>query len=1094
MHALAVFFTMASITAVAGPPEARLLRFPDIHEDKIVFSFAGDVYIVDADGGVAARLTSHHGRELFPKLSPDGQWVAFSGEYNGTRQVFVVPSAGGAPVQLTYYNDVGAMPPRGGFDYQVMDWTPDGKHVLFRGNRLPWGVRMGKYFTIPATGGMETALEVPEGGGGMFSPDGKKIVYTPIAREFRTWKRHRGGRAQDVWIYDLEKSESFPIAEHEMTDNQPVWVGDKIFFTSDREYCLNLFSYDLGTKRVEKATNHEEFDVLWPSAGPKRIVYQHAGYIRRYDPASGEDVKVSIQIIGDFPETMPRLIDASQFISGADLSPSGARAVFEARGDLYSVPAENGEIRNLTASQGVRERAPVWSPDGSTVAYLSDRSGEYEIYLRDQGGDGEERQLTRDSDVWLFNPVWSPDSKKLAFADKGQRLRVVDVASGAVQLVDKGVYRNLGDFSWSGDSRWIAYSRGAENQNSVLWVYDVENDQRRQLTDEYVNNFSPRFSPDNQFLYFLSSRDFNLTFSGWEFDFLYTNPNRIYAAALHEGVANPFLFESDEEKADANGDDKKDNGKEEKGEKGKKGKKKNGEGEKEKPATLQPEGFSTRVFALPMPSGNYFNLTPVEGGLFFGEGSNNGPPQVRYFDVKGKKVDTVLEGVGNFIVAAKGKKMLYSQGPNYGIVDARPGQKPKRLDLGDMQMKLDPKAEWAQIYRDAHRIVRDWFYDPNMHGYDWDALTDKYAALVPHATSRADLDFILGELGGELNAGHFYVNSGDYPSVARHDNGLLGADMIADPSGYYRVGKILPGENWLPSFRSPLRDVGVKVAEGDFILAVDGREIKTDRNFYAALEGKGNQVVALTVNDKPGLDGSRIERVRTITSETNLFYLEWVNSRRAYVNELSEGRIGYIHTPNTAVGGNRELFKHFYPQIDKDALIIDARYNGGGFIPFQMIDLLERPVLSYWTQRGIKPFRTPQYAHTGPKACLINGYSSSGGDALPFYFRERGMGKLFGTRTWGGLIGLQGNPGFADGGSLSVPMFRFYTPEGEWAVENEGVAPDVEVVDMPHLVAAGKDPTLEAAVKHLLEELEKNPPSVPEPPTPPDESNAPARN
>ncbi len=1098
-YSLLLFLTLSFwLTAADAPNEARLLRFPDIHEDKIVFSYAGDIYIVDADGGTAARLTSHHGRELFPKLSPDGRWVAFSGEYSGTRQVYIVPTSGGAPKQLTYYNDIGSLPPRGGFDYRILDWTPDGKHVLFRGNRLPYGVRMGRHFLAPVEGGLEKPLEIPEAGAGMFSPDGGKIVYTPISREFRTWKRHRGGRAQDVWIYDLEQSSSTRLTDHPMTDNQPMWVGDGIYFTSDREYTLNLFRCDPDGSNLRKVTNHQDFDVLWPSAGPKRIVYEHAGYIRRFDPARGEDIKVPIHIVGDFGETMPRLINVSQYINNGDISPSGARALFQARGDLYTAPAENGEIRNITRSPSARERNPAWSPDGKRIAYLSDRTGEYEIYVRAQDGSGEERQLTKGSNVWIFAPVWSPDSKKIAYADKAQKLRWIDVESGAATEVDKGVYQNLTQFSWSGDSRWIAYTRTAPNQFNVIWAYDLDSGEKHQLTSDYVNNFSPVFSPDNKYVYFLSSRDFNLTISGWEFSFIYTNPNRIYAATLHDGVANPFLPESDEEKpkADDKGKDgDKDGDKDKK--KGKKDKKAKGKDKdddaKEAPKSLQVDGFENRVVALPMSSAPYFGLTASKGGLFFVRGGQ-GPPALRFFSMKSKKADTVLERVANYSLSADGKKLAYQMGSNYGIVNAKPKQKPKHMDLSAMEIKLDPKTEWTQIFNDAARITRDWFYDANMHGYDWDATVAKYADLVPHLASRADLDYILGELGGELNAGHYYVNAGDYPAVDRQESGLLGAEIVADASGRYRIDKILPGENWLPSFRSPLRDVGVKVKEGDFILAVDGMDIQTDRNFYEALEGKGNRVVSLLVNDKPEKEGARVERVRTITRETNLRYLDWVNSRRAYVDKLSGGRIGYIHTPNTAVAGNRELFKHFYAQAHKEALIVDARYNGGGFIPFEMIQLLERPVLSYWTQRGIEPFRTPTYAHIGPKACLINGYSSSGGDALPYYFRQRGLGKLFGTTTWGGLIGLQGNPGFADGGSLSVPMFRFYTPEGEWAVENEGVTPDVEVIDAPHLVAKGQDPSIEAAVKHLLEELEKNPPREPRPPVPPNESATPARN
>ncbi|MDJ0841890.1 MAG: PDZ domain-containing protein [Acidobacteriota bacterium] len=1085
MSLLAALMCLSVLSAEI--PEARILRFPDIHGDRITFVHAGDIYIVDADGGPAHRLTSHEGRELFPKFSPDGRHIAFSAEYSGSRQVYVIDAAGGAPTQLTWYNDVGAMPPRGGFDYQVMDWTRDGKSVLFRGNRLPWGVRMGKYFTVPVEGGLETALPIPESGTGMFSPDGKKIVYNPMSREWRTWKRYRGGRAQDVWIYDLEANTSKKLTTHNMTDNMPVWVGDKIYFASDREYTLNLYSISPDGGTPKKVTDHKEWDVLFLSAGPKRIVYENGGYIRRYDPAKDEDVKVTVRILGDFTETMPKVRKIKDFIYDGDISPSGKRVVVEARGDIFSVPAKDGRIRNLTNSQGVRERNPSWSPDGKWVAYLSDRDGEYQVYVRAQDGSGDERRITNGMNVWLFSPTWSPDSKKLAFADKTPKLNVVNVESGEVIEISRNKYNYQVLFSWSTDSNWLAYTKGNENGLTSIWAYDAGAKQHHQLTSSYIHSYAPSFSPDGKYLYFLSGRDFNLTFSDWEFDYLYTNADRIYAAALRDDVPNPFAPTSDEEEIaeekkepEEPKDDKK---KKKKKKKAKKDDAKEGSaGDRSKP-TLQVAGFEDRVFVLPLPSGNYRALTATDAGVVFMQDSN-----LRYFQLKTKKAETVMERVGSYALAAKGKKLLYFSRGTYGTADLKKGAKGAPLPLDNLEMKVDPKAEWQQIYKDAARLIRDWFYDGGMHGYDWDVLVKKYQPMVDAMRSRADLDFILGELGGELNAGHYYVNSGDNVQVTRRDNGLLGARIVADDSGYYKVGKILDGENWHPNFRSPLRDVGVNVNEGDFILAVDGEDIKTDTNFYRTLEHKGNRLVSLLVNDKPTKEGARMEKVRTITRETNLFYLTWVNERKKMVAEKSGGRIGYMHLPNTAVDGNRELHKNFYAQMHKEALIFDDRYNGGGFIPFNMIQLIERPVLSYWARRNIAPMRTPTYAHTGPKATLINGLAASGGDAFPYYFRERGLGKLFGTRTWGGLIGLSGNPGFVDGGSVSVPMFRFYDLDGNWAIENEGVSPDVEVVDLPHLVAQGQDPTLEAAIDHLMKELERNPPKAPAIPTPPDES------
>lgn len=1073
-------------------PEARILRYPDIHGDKITFSYAGDIYLVDADGGTARRLTSHVGQELFPRFSPDGKHIAFSGEYGGNRQVYVIGVNGGVPKQLTWYNDVGPMPPRGGFDNQVLDWTPDGKHVLFRGNRLPWGVRMGRYYTVPVDGGLETALDVPEAGTGMFSPDGKKVVYTPIAREFRTWKRHRGGRAQDVWVYDLEGETSLRLTDHIMTDNQPVWVGDSIYFTSDRNFTLNLFKIAPTGGEPVQVTQHKDFDVLWPSAGPKRIVYEHAGFIRRFDPASGEDVKISVQVYGDFQETMPRVRALRDFVEGADISPTAKRVAVAARGDIFTLPAEHGAVRQITRGSNARDRDVAWSPDGRHLAYWSDADGTYQLYVADQSGEGEPRKVTTDQKFYPGPPVWSPDSKKIAFSDKEPKLYIVDVASGARTEVYHLRYNYFTEFSWSHDSKNLAFTKGQANGFSSIWNWDLEAGTETQLTSSYINSNNPAFSPDGKYLYFVSSRDMNLEFSSWEFEYLYNNSDRIYVATLRPDVANPLAARSDEEtpkepEAEAPKEEAKDEGKKKKGKKGKKAKKDEDKpkAEEAKP-TLVADGFESRVFVLPMSAGSYGNLIPTKDGLMYASGGS-----VHKFTWSSRSSKEVMARVGGFSLSADEKKILYFSRGSLMLAPASPGAKGKALNMNDMKSTVDPKAEWAQIYRDAALIISDWFYDGNMHGYDWDALVAKYKPMADAAMSRADLDYVLGELGGELVAGHYYVNSGDYPSVTRHNNGLLGAEIVAHESGYYQIESIMPGENWHPNFRSPLREVGVNVNAGDFILAVDGVAIKTDENFYRSLEHKGDKLVTLTVNDKPSMEGARHERVRTVTRETNLRYLAWTQERMEMVTKLSNGRIGYLHMPNTAVDGNRELFKHFYAQMDKDAMIFDARYNGGGFIPFSMIRLIDRPVFSYWARRGIEPFRTPGYAHVGPKATLMNHYSSSGGDAFPYYFRERGLGKLFGTRTWGGLIGLSGGPGFVDGGSLSVPMFRFYDEDGVWQVENEGVAPDVEVYDTPHLVAKGEDPTLEAAIKHLLEELEKNPPKAPVEPKAPDESKLP---
>jgi tricorn protease len=1065
MKTLTLFVALVcATTAFAQEKLTRLLRQPDIHGDRIAFVYAGDIWLAPAGGGDARRLTADDGLEMFPKFSPDGRWIAFTGEYGGNKQVFVISTEGGTPRQLTFYNDVGAIPPRGGIDNRVLGWTPDGKNVVFNPHRLPWSDRMPVHYVIPATGGMETPLAMPEGSAGMFSPDGKRFVYTPIEREFRTWKRYRGGRAQDVWIYDLAANRAEQLTTSPYTDNQPVWVGDRIYFTSDREDGrLNLWSYDLKTRQQQKVTTHKDYDVLWPSADRTQVVYENGGYIYRLNAASGKSERVPIHVYGDFQHTLPYFKNVKSNIQSYSLSPTGARALFVARGDLFTAPAKYGEIRNLTQTPGIREMDATWSPDGRSIAYLSDRDGDYEIYIRPADGAGEAKKLTSNAKSWRFPPLWSPDSKLLAYSDKDHMLHVIDVASGKVTSVDKDDYGDITDYRWSPDSKWLVYTKNNEARFSAIYVWSLADGKASRLTSGMTNDGNPVFDPKGRYLYFTSNRDFNLTFSAFEFNYVYTDPQRIYVGVLAADGPALFLPQSDEEKATAPAP--------------------TAEPEKKKDdkaavaVKIDPAGFENRVRAIPGSSGAYSSLEAVANGVLFLQG--NAPrATLKLYNIDDRKEETIAEGVRGYdINSARDKLIVRTPGNDFSIITPKPGQKlaDSTIALDNLQMKVEPRAEWAQEFTDAWRILRDWFYDPNMHGLDWNGIRENYGQLVPFVAHRADLDYILGELAGEMNAGHVYVETPNDWQVRRVDTGLLGADIVA-ADGYFRVKRIFPGENWHEAFRSPLTEPGVKVREGDYILAVDGTTTRGVDNFYRLLENKADQVVTLLVNAKPETAGAREEKVRPTKKETNLRYLDWVQSRRAYVDKASGGRIGYIHLPNTGAEGNREMTKNFFPQVDKQALIIDDRYNGGGFIPDRMIEMLDRPVLNYWARRGVKPTATPAYSHTGPKVMLTNGYSASGGDALPYYFRKRGLGTIIGTRTWGGLIGISGNPSLMDGGSVSAPQFRFFDTEGSWAVEGVGVAPDIEVLDRPDLVAAGQDPSLEAAVKHLLAELEKNPP------------------
>lgn len=1044
--------------AISGAAEpTRLLRMPDIHLDQVVFVYAGDLYVGAADGGVASRLTSHEGLELFPKYSPDGQQIAFSAEYNGTRQVYVMPVSGGQPRQLTWYNDVGAMPPRGGFDYRVLDWSADGKHVLVRANRLPWGPRMGQFYLVPVEGGDEKPLAIPEGGGGMFSPDGRQVVYTPIDREFRTWKRHRGGRAQDVWTYDLTSNVSQRLTDDVSTDNQPVWVGDDIYFTSDREFILNLFRWKRGEK-PEQVTRHDNFDVLWPSAGPQAIVYENGGWIYRFDPASGQSTRVALEVAGDRPGRMPRVVEASEFIQAADVSPDGKRAAFSARGELFTVPAENGPVRNISSTPQAREIDGTWSPDGSQIAYLSDATGEYEIWVVDQKGEGSARQITTNGKIWRFAPQWSPDGTKLLYGDKSQALNYVDVATGKVTVIDRSTHEDFTSYTWAPDSHHVAYVKDNAVGFSSIWIRSLSDAASVQVTGDNTNDTSPAFDPEGRYLYFLSSRDYDLAFGSLEFNYLVTNSVRVYAALLHEDGPALFLPASDESGVDDTSDTEDKN-----------------DGKKPGRLAIDLAGINGRVVALQDEGGVYRQLSATAAGPLYLHGQGD-ETALRLFDLKAQSEKEVMRGINNYQLSASGKHLLFRQGSHWGIAPAEPDQSSGdgRLNLDNMELVVDPGTEWRQMYVDGWRILRDWFYDPHMHGMDWPAIRDKYAGLVEHVAHRADLDYIFGEIAGEMNAGHIYVQTGDQPAVQRRPGGLLGAEFEA-AEGYYRITHIYAGEPWHEQFYSPLAAPGVGVSEGDYVIAVNGQSAGSVSNFYRLLENTGGDLVTLRINNRPAEAGARDVLVRTITSETSLRYLDWVEDRARRVTALSNGRIGYVHLPNTAVAGNRELMKRFLPQVGKEALIIDARYNGGGFIPDRMIEMVARKPLNFWKRRGLDPQSTPAIAHVGPKATLINGYSGSGGDAFPYYFRKLGLGPLIGTRTWGGLIGISGNPMLADGGGILASTFRFLDTDGAWAVENEGVKPDIEVVDRPELVAAGEDPSLERAVEYLLEQLEASP-------------------
>ncbi|HLN56702.1 MAG TPA: S41 family peptidase [Bacteroidales bacterium] len=1080
LFALTIALLLSSLSFASD--DVRMLRFPDINNDLVAFVYAGDIWTVSSNGGEARHITTHEGLELFPKISPDGKWIAFSGEYSGTRQVFVIPSNGGVPRQLTWYNSVGVMPPRGGWDDVVLDWTPDSRQILVRANRTSFGERQGKYFMVSLDGGLEKSLPIVNGGFGALSPDGSKIVFTPVDREFRNWKRYKGGRATDLWIYDLKANTSEQITNFVGTDQLPVWTGDNIFFSSDRDLKLNIWQYNTLTKETKQVTKHADFDVMWPSGSGDQLVYENGGYLWKLDLKNGKSERLKINISFDNPNLIPYYKNVTSNIHSFALSPTGKRALFDARGDIFSVPAENGITENLTATQGVREIFPAWSPDGKYISYYSDASGEYELYLLENRKGSKPRQVTSGSSAWKYQPTWSPDSRYLLFSDRTLKLRMVEAATGKTTDVASGYAQEIRSYSISPDSKWIAYCREGENMESAIWLYEVATGKSRQATEGVFSDDNPVFSYDGNYLFFTSNRDFNLSFSSFEFDYVYNRATRMYAVALTDKSPKLFKDKNDVEpvtqdaptlKPDAAAKDKKAGNAPVPA----------AEQKKDVNVAIEFEGFNDRIMAMPGEAGEYSILGAVDGGFIY---LSNG--KLMKFNINEEKSEEILPGVTNAALSSDGKTALYSGGGEYNIIKLTPGQKAGagKLNLSGLEMKIDPAKEWNQIYVDAWRIVRDYFYVSNLHGVNWTEVRDRYNALLPSVSHRADLDYIINEVVAEINAGHTYVDWGDFERPKRVENGLLGAELEADEAaGRYRIKDIYRGENWTPSRRSPLTEQGVDVNEGDYLISINGKNITTADNPYLFLENTATKTIEIGVNSKPVAEGARTSMVKPTSTELELMYLKWVDERRAMVDKLSGGRIGYIHVPNTSTQGNKELFQGMYAYYNKEALIIDDRYNGGGFIPDRMADLLDRHTLIYWHRNGLVPSKSPAIAHDGPKVMLINGYSSSGGDAFPYFFKKMGLGKLIGTRTWGGLVGISGNARLVDGGYVSVPQFGIFDKEDGWIIEGVGVYPDIEIVDRPEQLAKGVDPCIEKAVEELLQQLNGKPaPKIKEPAVP----------
>jgi len=1087
--------------------EGRMMRFPDISKDKIAFYYGGDLWLASTSGGVARRITTHPGRELFPKFSPDGKWLAFTGQYDGNFNVYVMPAEGGQPRQLTFHQ--GSAQPlsdRMGIHNEVVAWTPDSKRVVFISRRDATNGWIKRQYTVSVDGGLPEPLPMDQGGVASFNADGSKIAYNPIFRNFRTWKRYTGGMAQSITIYDLKNNSSEDVPHTEWTDTFPMWRGNTIYFSSDRGegHRLNLYSYDLGSKQIEQLTHYTDFDVMWPSLGPDSIIYENGGYLYTFDLQSKQAKKLTIYVPGETDQRMKRWASANKLVTDFDISPDGKRAVIAARGDVFTVPAKEGSIRNLTHTQGIREKSVAWSPDGKSIAYISDRTGEDELFIVPQDGLGKEQQITSGYKGFKFPPSWSPDSKKLAWADKDLRLWYIDVTDKKPVQVDQAKYGEITNYSWSPDSKWITYDRPVDTGYSIVNLYSLADGKITPVTDSMTNSYLPMFDPDGKYLYFLSDRDFNEVLGNVDFEFANPKTTRVYIATLKADEPSPFPALSDEsepkkEEPAASAKDEKSAAKGKEADKTKEGKEK--ETEKKPEFRIDLDGIQNRIVALPGDPGVirtmsvakgyiYYSTVPIQGLSGPMSGENSG---VHVYDLKKHKAKDLLENVERFTVSFDGTKLLYqAEGApgtqTYGIIDAKPDG-PKKvgdgaLSLSNLKMEVDPVAEWKDAFNEVYRQERDYFFEKSMNGNDWDKIRDKYAALLPYVPDRYTLTYILGEMIGELSNSHTYVGGGDYPDLPHTNVGLLAADYEADKStGYYRFKKIYTGENWHDKLRSPLTEPGVNVHEGDYLIAVNGRSLKAPQNPYELFVNTANDTVTLTVNSKPSEDGARNVKVKPIADEGELRENYWIESNRKKVDAATNGRVGYIYIPDMGAPGLNAFVKQYFPQIRKEGMIIDVRYNGGGFVDQLIFERLRRILAGMDTARNWEPGTVPPNVFHGSMLAITNHYAASDGDIFSYFFKYYKLGPLIGERTWGGVRGIRGNFPLIDGGYITRPEFGRYDLNSKWVVENHGVQPDVVVENRPEDVVKGKDTQLDKAIEMVLKDMQEHPKKLaPKPP------------
>ena len=1072
-----LMFTLFSVNIMAQI-DARLLRYPDVSESHITFSYGGDIWVVEKTGGTAHKLSSPDGEESWPKFSPDGSKIAFSGNYDGNTDVYVTPSTGGIPTRVTWH---------GGSD-RVLDWHPDGSQVLFASSRKSGRQRYSQFYLISDEGGPTEKLAVPYGENASFSDDGNRIAYTDKSRIYRTWKRYRGGMAPDIFLFDLGDYSHTTISPHVANDELPMWSGNKVYFLSDRgeDKRYNLWVHNLDNNETRQITSYAEFDVHHPSLGNEDIVFEADGKLHLMSLSDESVTPVAISVVTDHQNLKPRPENVKKLTQNAYISHDGKRVVVEARGELFSLPAEKGYVKNLTNSSGAAERYPAWSPDGKKIAYWSDESGEYELHLLNLE-DGSRQKLTSYGSGYRYQLHWSPNSEMLAFVDQTMAIKIFNTQTNQTTDVDKGLWMYQGGLSgfsvsWSSDSRWMAYDRGEENRNNSIFIYDTENSTRNRVTSPFYNEHSPVFDPEGKYLYFITNRAFNPVYSDFDNSFAYTHSARIAATSLQKDTPAVTAPKNDEVGMEEEEESPEDKGKEE-GKETDEAEEDNDEEEEVKPVEIDLDGLEQRTVIIPIDAGSYNHLSAIKGKVIFHDytHSDNGKRPVKYYDFEEEEVKTIIENARDYMLTGNRKKMLVTVNGELAIIDVQPDQKPaKKLRLDEMETHIDPREEWQQIFNDAWRFERDFFYDKNMHGVDWQGMKEYYGGLLEFAVTRWDVNFIIGEMIAELNASHTYRGGGDSESGPRRNVGYLGIDW-EESNGRYKVKRIIEGSPWNAEVQSPLSMPDMDVSEGDYILAVNGTPLTSEREPYSAFQGLADKVVELTVNGEPSMEDARKVIVKTMSSEYRLRHLEWIEQNRKTVEEATNGKVGYIYVRSTGRDGQSELVRQFAGQWHMDGLIIDERFNSGGQIPDRFIELLNRKPLAYWAVRDGKNWQWPPVANFGPKAMLINGWSGSGGDAFPDFFKKRDLGPLIGSRTWGGLIGMTGSPSLIDGGMVTVPTFRMYDPDGTWFAEGHGVEPDIQVPENPTELAKGIDPQLIRAIEWVMQELEENPPKTPKP-------------